>query len=619
MKTKLLALKDKLWAKNWLRDLLSSGIFFCMMVGLDGVLRFIYQEAGMTPPDSDIPWTFTLAWAFLITSLVRLFPARGQKAAMGIFGALFQVLYLTNALLFRARGTFFSFSALIFAADGFRFLDPSYLRVRKLVWVGLLCGVLSTALAVWLVPPVKRSLKGRGAALLAIVLSVAAINLNREKNLTDRLAIHFDMYQASLLYDDFSNPNECLPLAGMYQYTFRDFCITYGIYDKLGRASHGEVVQKLDRWYAGKTPDPDNEWTGRFRGKNVFLIQLEAIDTWMLCEEFMPNLYRIQQESLDFTQSFTPLYLDAGTFNTEMIVNTGLVSPFTGSTSSMYSRNEYPDTLARLLTAEGYTANSFHRSSGAVYNRAEVHENWGYAHYYSGTEMEIPSEEMDFDSALMEAYDIMTAQPPFLNLVITYSGHGPYQDSPVSARYFDYAAQRLPAGADEMLIHAFAHAYETDRFIGKFYDRLEADGLLEDTVLVFYSDHYNYYTMSDGLVMAQKGVDDKNMMTRTPFFIYEKNTLPMKIDKAISQMDILPTLVNLLGLDNDGTHYVGNDIFSPNGGYAVFADYSWYDGQTYWNALGDEAPTEEIKARNEELRERLEMSWDTMRVNYFGK
>ena len=96
----------------------------------------------MTPPDSDIPWTFTLAWAFLITSLVRLFPARGQKAAMGIFGALFQVLYLTNALLFRARGTFFSFSALIFAADGFRFLDPSYLRVRKLVWVGLLCGIL---------------------------------------------------------------------------------------------------------------------------------------------------------------------------------------------------------------------------------------------------------------------------------------------------------------------------------------------------------------------------------------------------------------------------------------------------------------------------------------------
>ena len=138
-------------------------------------------------------------------------------------------------------------------------------------------------------------------------------------------------------------------------------------------------------------------------------------------------------------------------------------------------------------------------------------------------------------------------------------------------------------------------------------------------MLVVYGDHYNYYTMSDTLVMAQKGVDDKNMMTRTPFFIYEKNTLPMKIDKAISQMDILPTLVNLLGLDNDGTHYVGNDIFSPNGGYAVFADYSWYDGQTYWNALGDEAPTEEIKARNEELRERLEMSWDTMRVNYFGK
>ena len=91
------------------------------------------------------------------------------------------------------------------------------------------------------------------------------------------------------------------------------------------------------------------------------------------------------------------------------------------------------------------------------------------------------------------------------------------------------------------------------------------------------------------------------------------------MDKVTSSYDVLPTLVNLFGLDNDGTHYVGNDIFSPNGGYAIFADYSWYDGVTYWNALGNEAPTPEVMARNEELRERLQISWDTMKLNYFSK
>ena len=110
-----------------------------------------------------------------------------------------------------------------------------------------------------------------------------------------------------------------------------------------------------------------------------------------------------------------------------------------------------------------------------------------------------------------------------------------------------------------------------------------------------------------------------NFATRTPFIIYEKDTPPMKITKATSSYDVLPTLVNLFGLDNDGTHYVGNDIFSDNGGCVIFADYSWYDGETYWNALGDEAPTEAIAQRNAWLRQRLQMSWDTMKLNYFAR
>ena len=101
--------------------------------------------------------------------------------------------------------------------------------------------------------------------------------------------------------------------------------------------------------------------------------------------------------------------------------------------------------------------------------------------------------------------------------------------------------------------------------------------------------------------------------------IYEKNTPGGKIDKVTSSYDLLPTLVNLLGLDNDGTHYVGNDVFSGGGGYAIFSDYSWYDGETYWNALSGETPSEAAALRNEELRRRLQMSWDTMKLNYFAR
>lgn len=617
MKKKLLQIKAAVWARPRLRDVLGSLALFLTLVGLDSGLRYIYDGCAVTAWMSWIPWIFTLAWAVGLTALTRLLPQTAARVVTALLGVLANILYLVNALMFRAKGNFFSFSALIFAEDGFRYLDASYLRVRKLVWILLVCGIIGTVLAVWLTPPIRRRWRDRAISLALIAVCVLSANLNREKNLTGRLAIHYDIYQISLLYDHFSDSNQCLMLSGLYQYTFRDFCVTYGVYDALNRAEHRDVIAELDQWYAAKVPDPDNEWTGRFKGKNLFLIQLEAVDTWLINETFMPNLYRIQRQSLDFTQNYTPLYLDAGTFNTEMIVNTGLVSPFTGSKSSMYSRNAYPDSLAHLMTAEGYTANSFHRSGGDTYNRAEVHENWGYSHYYSGAEMGMPSP--DFDSQLMYGYDLMTSKEPFLSFIITYSGHGPYENSPVTDKWYDYAASLLPEGTDPMLICAYGHAHETDIFIGELYQRLEEDGLLDDTVLVFYADHYDYYAMNNDYIMEQKGVDNANLMTRTPFFIYEKNTRPRKIDRAMCAIDILPTIVNLFGLPNDGAHYVGNDAFSDNGGYAIFVDYSWYDGETYWDAVSGRQPTEEITARNEEIARRLQASWDTMRYNYFAK
>ena len=620
LKEKFLRCWDYIAARLWLRGLLSSLCFFCTLVGLDGGLRLIHSGEGSVEACSflsPIPWIFTLAWALMLTCLVWQLPRPGRRIAMGALGGVACVLFLTHALLFKARNNFFSFSVLIFAGDGFKFLDPSYLRVRKLVWILFLCGIIGTVLACVLAEPGKRSLRGRLIALGAVPLCILAINLNIQKNLTSRLEIHVDSHQASLLYEDFTSPTDCVLLAGMYQHAFRDFCLTYGVYDKFNLAGNSDTVAALDAWYESKVPDPDNEWTGRFAGKNVIMIQLEAIDTWMINEQFMPNLYRLQQESLDLTQHYTPIYLDAGTFNTEMIVNTGLVSPFTGSTASMYSRNAYPDSLANLLTAQGYSANSFHRSDGYVYNRAVIHENWGYEKYHSGADMGIS--RLDYDTELMLAYDEMTPEEPFLTFIITFSGHGPYENSEISRENYDFAAAQVPTGTPEMVIHAYAHAYETDLFIGQLYRRLEEDGLLDDTVLVVYGDHYNYYTMDNNLIMEQKNVWDKNLITRTPCFIYKKNTPAMKISKVTSSYDLLPTLVNLLGLDNDGRHYVGNDVFSDNGGYAIFADYSWYDGETYWNALGGETPSTEVARRNEELRQRLQMSWDTMKLNYFAK
>lgn len=607
----------ELKARTRLCDVLSAAAFFLTLVGLDGSLRYLHNGCAITLYTSPIPWVFTLAWAAGLTAFVKLLPRLVSRIAMGLIGGGAVVLFMVHAMLFKAKGNFFSFSAMIFAEDGFRYLDASYIQVSYLVWFVFICGIVGLTLAIWLAPKVKRRWFEPVICLVLIAASVFTVNKNKQDNLTDRLASHFDIMQSSLLYDHFSDTTQCVMLTGMYQHAFRDFNLTYGVYDLLNHVEHQEIMGELDDWYATRPIDPDNEWTGRFKGKNLIMIQLEAMDTWLIDEELTPNLYRLREEGINFTSLFTPLYYDAGTFNTEMIVNTGLVSPFTGSKASMYSRNAYPESLAHLMTGQGYTANVFHRSTGETYNRAEVHKNLGYAHYYDGVAMGM--ENLDFDSNMLSAYDLMTPDGPFFTFIITYSAHGPYERSSVTAYWYDYAAQRLPEDTPDMVIRGYAGAHETDLFVGGLVDRLEAEGLLDDTVLVFYADHFDYYAMSNDYILAKKGAQDMNMITRTPFFIYEKNTPAMTVDKAMGAYDILPTLVNLFGLPADGSHYFGNDAFSENGGYAIFADYSWYDGETYWYSLGGEVPTEAVAARNAEITKRLEMRWNTMKVNYFSK
>ena len=55
------------------------------------------------------------------------------------------------------------------------------------------------------------------------------------------------------------------------------------------------------------------------------MVMLESIDTWLLTPEYMPNLYALQQQGTNFVHNYTPLFLSAGTFNTEFISQTGLL------------------------------------------------------------------------------------------------------------------------------------------------------------------------------------------------------------------------------------------------------------------------------------------------------
>ena len=111
----------------------------------------------------------------------------------------------------------------------------------------------------------------------------------------------------AFIYEDFSDTRAALSLVGLYQYTFRDLQRLLPRRATLSADERAEVEA-----YAAGRRHQDNEMSGLLEGKNLILVQLEAIDTWML-EYYMPNLKALKDAGISFSNHYTPAYIAAGT------------------------------------------------------------------------------------------------------------------------------------------------------------------------------------------------------------------------------------------------------------------------------------------------------------------
>ena len=541
---------------------------FCSLLG--NALWFQWMYADHTYRRwTAISLALILGWSLLFTGIAALLPRLAKRIYLGILGAAFFALTIVHGVYYNMFRKFFSFGDMAFAGDGFAFLDSSYLVIRKLaILLGLLCLGLMV-LAILLVPKEREGRRFRliagGAPLAAGALGILAVCLVFFRGADTMI---WDMgSDPATVYENFTDTRSSLSLLGLYHYTFRDIQLV--LFPGGGSLTDEEAAEITD--FAAQRGHEDNDMSGVLAGKNLILIQLEAIDTWMV--DYMPNLKAVKEQSVVFSNHYTPAYITAGTFNTEFIVNTGLLPATTGTSTSVYTRNAFPNSLPHLFREEGYTAESFHGSEGNVYNREQIHLNLGYEDYHSGSEMGMADYTMDSD--LMAAFDDMTDDAPFFTFIITYSGHGPYSDeNPIYLAHADEARAEAER-TDGHYVHAVAHAKETDAFIGALMAALEENGLLEDTVLAFYADHYNYYMLDDDLNMDIKGVDSLDLLQHTDFFIYSKSLEPETVEKYTSSIDVLPTLANLFGLSAEYELLTGDDAFSADGGYVFFNDNTW--------------------------------------------
>ena len=545
---------------------------FCSLLGNAVWFQWMYADHTYRRWTA-ISLALILGWSLALTGIAALLPRLGKRIYLGILGAAFFALTIVHGVYYNMFRKFFSFGDMAFAGDGFAFLDASYLVIRKLaILLGLFCLGLMV-LAILLVPGEK---EGRRFRLLAgcgpLAVGIVGIVLVCVLFFRGADTMIWDMgSDPATVYENFTDTRSSLSLLGLYHYTFRDIQLV--LFPGGGSLTDEEAAEVVD--FAAHRGHESNTMSGLLKGKNLILIQLEAIDTWMV--DYMPNLKAVKERSVVFSNHYTPAYITAGTFNTEFIVNSGLLPAPTGTSTSVYTRNAFPSSLPNLFRQEGYTAESFHGSEGNVYNREQIHLNLGYEDYHSGSEMGM--ENYTMDSGLMVAFDDMTDDAPFFSFVITYSGHGPYsEENPIYLAHADEARAEA-ARTDGNYVYAVAHAKETDAFIGALMAALEERGLLEDTVVAFYADHYNYYMLDDALNMDIKGVDSLDLLQHTDFFIYSRSLEAQTVEKVTSSIDVLPTLSNLFGLEADYELLAGDDAFSEDGGYVFFNDNTFVGTQ----------------------------------------
>jgi len=349
--------------------------------------------------------------------------------------------------------------------------------------------------------------------------------------------------------------------------------------DKMNNESN-ETIKIIDEYLMNRPITPRNEYTGLFKDKNLVYIMVEAFDFMAIDEQLTPTLYKLTQDGFFFDHFFSPQY-SCATGESEFIGLTSLI-PRTGICSpNTYTNNTYKTSIFNLFNKEGYYSSSYHNYSDKFYQRTDLHVNLGSTKFYNNDDLEIKTlKGWPSDVNLMEeAFKIYGAQEKFFSYIITSSTHFPYDiDSTLGNRYIEQISSIYPDLPMNVMRYK-SKAMELDKSIETLINLLSAQGILDDTVIILYGDHFPLKTEKQVFLDYGDPYQNRNQgfnMNILPMIIYNSEVKGTQISKVSSTFDLVPTIANLFDLDYDPRFYFGVDIFDTTQERVVpYASLSW--------------------------------------------
>lgn len=391
-------------------------------------------------------------------------------------------------------------------------------------------------------------------------------------------------------------------------------------------------LNTLNKYFISNDISTTNDYTGLFEGKNVIFIMVESGSQIMLQSEYYPNIARLYEHGWSFDNYYSPRNT-CSTGNNEMSGMTGLYTIYNNCTANVYQKNTYFEGIFNLFNNKGYETSSYHNNYDEYYARTVIHKNVGSSKYYDINDLGIEytgkygewSSDEDLITSYLKILDTRDTSKPFMNWITTVSSHQPYTDSSLlNNEYKDLFPKDYPED-----IKSYMSKLKTvDNAIGLLLDGLEKRGLLEDTVIVMFADHYPY-GLSKTKLSNVYGYDvtEENATDNVPFVIYNPSLEKENIKSYTAHVNTIPTFANLFNLDYDSRLYMGNDVLAEDyESLVIFDDASWKNEFAFYEASKNkikyytekEYTEEEIIAINERVRLKLEMSSLAIRNNYFN-
>lgn len=369
--------------------------------------------------------------------------------------------------------------------------------------------------------------------------------------------------------------------------------------------------KEIETWFDEKKENlPDNKYKGMFKGKNLIVLQVESLENFVINkkidnQEITPNLNKILKNSIYFNNYHEQVY-NGTSSDADLLTNTSVYPVRRGSTFFRFPNNTY-NSLPKLLEEMGYSTTAIHPDKGSYWNWMPALKSIGFQDTIDSSYFKIDETiglGLSDGSYLKQIEPIIKNQKnPFYTFMVTLTSHSPF-DLPK-----EYRDLKLEEYLDNTKLGGyFQSVHYTDKHIGMLLDKLEADGILDDSILVIYGDHTGIHKFYQDEVEAISPQEDwwSGNNLRVPLFIYEKGYTGEVVDTIGGQVDLLPTLAYVMGIEKEkyeSTSF-GRNLLNTKRNFAVLANGKYIGEKT-----NDKEEQNAVKG--------IELSDKIIRSNYF--